>query len=153
MPFHPKGAGYADGGVGAADETDHHDERKIFRRVAAEEIEGGDGKHRRRQCIAGAANRLMNRIIRQDFVTVRFLMRMQIFTNAVENNDGFVHRIPQDRQNRSKETAVNFQSEKGENAQHHQNIVHNGGNGGNSNPMLKAKRHISDKECHTEHDI
>ena len=76
MPFDPNRAGNADGRVGAADETDHHDEREIFRRITTEEIEGRDGKHRRRERIAGATNRLMNGIVRQDFVAIRLLVRM-----------------------------------------------------------------------------
>ena len=117
-PYHPQRSRDAQRRVRAADEAHQHDQCEVFRGFAAEEVQRADREQNRRQCIETARNTLLNTVVRERFIRIRFAMRAQVFADAVENNDRFVHRVADDRQNRRQERRVNFQMEQCERAEH-----------------------------------
>ena len=82
-PYHPQRGRDAQRRIRAADETHQHDKREVFRGLAAEEIQRADREQNRRQCVETARNTLLNTVIRERFVRIRFAMRAQVFADAV----------------------------------------------------------------------
>ena len=142
FPYDPQGRVYADGRVGAADEADEHDQGEVLRRFAAEEMEGPAGEEYRRQRVDAAVDTLGNAIVSQLFIRIRAAVGPRVFADAVENDDGFVHGIADDRQDSRQEGGVDFQLEEGEKAQYHDQVMEDGYDSRNSDLIFKAEGNI-----------
>lgn len=142
FPYDPQGRIYADGRVGAADEADEHDQGEILRRFAAEEMEGTAGKEYRRQRVDAAVDTLGNAVVSQFFIRIRAAVGPRVFADAVENDDGFVHGIADDRQDSRQEGGVDFQLEEGEKAQYHDQVMEDGYDSRNGDLIFKAEGNI-----------
>ena len=142
FPYDPQGRVYADGRVGAADEADEHDQGEILRRFAAEEMEGTAGKEYRRQRVDTAVDALGNAVVSQLFIRIRAAVGPRVFADAVEDDDGFVHGVADDRQDSRQEGGVDFQLEEGEKAQYHDQVMEDGYDSRNGDLIFKAEGNI-----------
>lgn len=142
FPYDPQGRVYADGRVSAADEADEHDQGEVLRRFAAEEMEGPAGEEYRRQRVDAAVDTLGNAVVSQLFIRIRAAVGPRVFADAVENDDGFVHGIADDRQDSRQEGGVDFQLEEGEKAQYHDQVMEDGYDSRNGDLILKAEGNI-----------
>lgn len=142
FPYDPQGRVYADGRVGAADEADEHDQGEILRRFAAEEMEGPAGEEHRRQRVDTAVDTLGNAVVSQLFIRIRAAVGPRVFTDAVEDDDGFVHGIADNRQDSRQEGGVDFQLEEGKKAQYHDQVMEDGYDSRNGDLIFKAEGNI-----------
>ena len=142
FPYDPQGRIYADGRVGAADEADEHDQGEVLRRFAAEEMEGPAGEEYRRQRVDAAVDALGNAVVSQLFIRIRAAVGPRVFADAVEDDDGFVHGVADDRQDSRQEGGVDFQLEEGEKAQYHDQVMEDGYDSRNGDLIFKAEGNI-----------
>ena len=105
-------------------------------------MQGSAGQQYGCQRINTPVNTLSNTVLGQAFVRIRSPMRTNIFTNAVEDNDSFIHRVADDCQNSRQEGCVDFQSEEGKDTQYHDQVMQNGNNGRYGNFILETERNI-----------
>lgn len=115
FPYDPNRRIDTDGRISPADKADEHNQGEVLCRVAAEEMEGAAGKENRRQGIDTAVDTLGNTVMSQFFIGIGPTVSPRVFTDAVKDDDGFVHRITDDRQDSRQEGGVDFQMEEGEN--------------------------------------
>ena len=120
----PQRAGDEDGRIAAAAKADKQGEGEILRRVAAEEVEGKRREHDREDRVERTCQRLENRRVNQRIdVATTAEVQFVVLTDAVEDNDGIVDRVTNDRQESRNERRVNLTLRKGEHRQHDENIV------------------------------
>ena len=96
MPGDPDAGGHADGGIGAGDEADEHDQGEVLCSIPAEEVKGSYAEEGGGQCIEGTADGLVNGVIGQSGKAVGPSVGMKVFTDTVENNDRRIDRISKD---------------------------------------------------------
>ncbi len=84
--------------VAAAEESDKQSEREILRRIAAEPIQRKRREQHSADRIQGSCQGLVNASIRQlDDITAAPEMETQILADTVENDDGIVDGITDNR--------------------------------------------------------
>lgn len=105
-------------------------------------MEGPAGKEYRRQRVDAAVDTLGNAVVSQLFIRIRAAVGPRVFADAVENDDGFVHGIADDRQDSRQEGGVDFQLEEGEKAQYHDQVMEDGYDSRNGDLILKAEGNI-----------
>ena len=66
---------------------------------------------------------LSNAVVGQFFIGIGPTVSPRVFTDSVEDDDGFVHGIADDGQNSRQEGRIDFQMEKREEAQDHDQVV------------------------------
>ena len=98
LPYDPDRRIDTDGRVSPADKADEHDQGEVLCRFAAEEMEGAAGKENRRQGVDTAVDTLRNTVMRQFFIRGGPPVSPRVFTDAVKDDDGFVHGIANDGQ-------------------------------------------------------
>ena len=114
MPGHPDAGCHADGGIGAGDEADEHDQGEVLCGVPAEEVKGCHAEEGGGQGIEGAADGLVNGVVRQGSKAVGPSVGVKVFTDSVENNHRFVHGVAKNGEDGRQEGGVHFQMEEGE---------------------------------------
>lgn len=142
MPGDPDTGCHADGGIGAGDEADEHDQGKVLCSIPAEEVKGCYAEEGGGQCIEGTADGLVNGVIGQSGKAVGPSVGVKVFTDTVENNDRFVHGVAKNRKDGGQEGGVHFQMEEGKDSQYHEDIMTDGHNGGDGDSMFKADGHV-----------
>ncbi len=153
MPGHPDGGGYAHGGVGAGDKADEHDQSEVLRGVAAKEIEGRYAEEGGGQCVQGTANGLMNGVVRQFREAVCALVGVHGFADTVEDDDGFIHGVAQDRQDSRQEGGIHFQMEESKDAEYHEDIMADSHDGREGDAMLETNGHVKNHSAEGENDV
>ena len=126
VPGHPDRGSNADRGIRPGNEADEHDQSKVLCGVPTEEVKGRYAEKGGGQGVERATNGLMNRVISQFRKAIGPAMGMDSFTDTVKNNDRFIHRVAQYRQDGCQERSVYFQMEEGEDPQYHEDIMANG---------------------------
>ena len=123
LPYDPQGRVDADGRISPADEADEHDQGEVLRRIAAKEVQGTAGEEYCRQGIDTAMDTLGDTVMGQFFIRVRPAVGPRVFTDAVEDDDGFVHGVADDGQDGRQEGRIDFQMKEREEAQDHDQVV------------------------------
>ncbi len=72
--------------------------------------------------------------------------QLQIFTDAVEDDDGVIDRITDDGQNRGNEGQVDFESQQREDRHDDEGVVQERDDTRNREPVLESDRHVDDDE-------
>ena len=93
----PDGAGNANGRICTGNDTNHHRQCEFLNGRHTKEINGTNGKQCWQGCIDGTRQCLADALI-DAFCCLVSLECPFIFTNTVENNNGRVYGIPQNRQ-------------------------------------------------------
>ena len=105
-------------------------------------MEGTAGKEYRRQGINTAVDTLGDAVISQFFVCIGAAVSPRVFTDTVEDDDRFIHGVPDDGQDSCQESRIDFQMEKGEKAQYHDQVMENGNEGGKSDFVFKPESDV-----------
>lgn len=120
----PQRAGNEDGRIAAAAKADEQGKGEVLRRVAAEEVECKRREHDREDRVQRTRQRLENRRVDKRIdVAATAEVQLEIFTDAVEDDDGIVDRVTDDRQERCDKGRIDLTLRKREYRQHDENIV------------------------------
>lgn len=134
--------------VAADGEADEQGKREVFRRVAAEEVEGGrreeDGEDRvertRQRLIDTAVDELVD-------VAAAAEVQLEVLADAVEDDDRIVDRVTDDGQQCCDERGINLALRQREDREHDEDIVDEREDGGDAKAQLKAVGDVEDNQC------
>ena len=121
----PERAGDEDGRIAATAKANEQGKGEVFRRVAAEEVQRKRREHNREDCVQRTRQRLENRRIDKRIdVAATAEVQLEVLADAVEDNDGIVNRITDNRQQRCNKGRVNLTLREREYGQYDEDIMY-----------------------------
>ena len=144
----PEWAGDEDGRIAADGEADEQGKREVLRRVAAEEIESSRREEDGEDRVERARQRLVDTAV-DELVDVAAAaeVQLEVLADAVEDDDGIVDRVTDDRQERRDERGVDLALCQREDREHDEDIVDEREDGGNAEAQLEAVCDVEDDQC------
>ena len=147
----PQGTSQEGGGIRTTGEAHQHSKRKVADGFAAKEENGNNSEQGGAHSVNAAAHGLPDAVINhlaQGFATT---MNLEVFANAVKNNDGAVDGIAYYGEQRCNEGGIHFHLEQGEIAECYGDVNNQGDDGSHSKLKLKAQGDISNHQEPGEH--
>ena len=142
----PQGTSQEGGGIRTTGEAHQHSKRKVADGFAAKEENGNNSEQGGAHSVNAAAHGLPDAVINhlaQGFATT---MNLEVFANAVKNNDGTVDGIAYYGQQSCHEGGIHFHLEQGEIAQGNANVDNQGDNRRNGELELKAQGDVGNHQ-------
>ena len=121
----PQRAGDEDGRIAAAAKADEQREGEVLRRVAAEEVERKRREHDREDRVQRTRQRLENRRVDKRIdIAATAEVQLEILADAVEDDDGIVDRVTDNRQERRDKGRIDLTLRKREYREHDKDIMY-----------------------------